>query len=316
MNSDMNLDNDDIPVGKILSRREMIRLLGASSLSSLIVACAPISPTDGTTSVTTTEPMPAPTEASVAADAAENLAPINCVAQPELTEGPYFVDVNMDRFDLRMTNDNVVKAGFPMLFTVQISDVTDGTCKPLPGAIFDLWNCDAIGEYSAVLDENGNFDTRDESWLRGTRVSDENGNLQMLTIIPSWYSTRAIHSHFKIRTQGTDGNAYEFTSQLFFKADQMEPILATQAYIPNGMPPTSNEIDDFYLSLPEPEQLTLDLAEMSGDELAQLKTLAVDTAFDQAVKATFSIGLDLSNVDVGASDAWDLRGGGDGRRRP
>jgi hypothetical protein len=34
------------------------------------------------------------------------------------------------------------------------------------------------------------------------------------TILPGWYPGRTIHIHIKIRTTGTDGNPYEFTSQL------------------------------------------------------------------------------------------------------
>ncbi|MEM7029754.1 MAG: hypothetical protein AAF629_09325 [Chloroflexota bacterium] len=306
----MHIDHNDLPVGKILSRRQAMRLLGASSMSTLIAACTPISPADSTSSGTDTELTPMMPDPATAADTAEHLAAIDCVAQPELTEGPYFVDVSLDRFDLRMTADNTVIAGYPMLLTVHLSDVTGGVCKPLPNATFDLWNCDTVGVYSGVLDGNGNFDTRGETWLRGSRVSDEDGSLQMLTIVPSWYTDRAIHAHFKIRTLGADGNAYEFTSQLFFKADQMEPILASEAYIPNGIPPTTNEIDMFYGILSDPDGLTLDLKEIDTDELVQLKTLAADPAFDQAMKASFSVGLDLSDADVGASDGFNPRGGG------
>ena len=37
-----------------------------------------------------------------------------------------------------------------------------------------------------------------------------------MTIYPGWYQGRAVHIHFKIRTDAAASSGLEFTSQLFF----------------------------------------------------------------------------------------------------
>ena len=291
------LDDDDMPVGRILNRREFLVMLGGT-----LTAAACMSGSEPAATV------PAPTESAASTIA----APLpTCVAQPEMTEGPYFVDEQLNRFDIRRTNENTLKAGLPMLLTFNISDVTGGNCTALADATVDLWQCDALGIYSDV--EDPSFNTIGQNWLRGSRSTNEDGIVQFLTIVPGWYTIRAVHQHIKIRTLETDGNTYEFTTQLFFKLDQLEPIYSTEHYVGNGMPNVLNENDMFYQSLAESDILTLDLQAMNSDELAQLETQwqqeyeaemgeTMRLAFDQAMKASFSIGLDLSDTAVGRSD--------------
>ena len=77
------------------------------------------------------------------------------------------------------------------------------------GAQVDIWHCDALGLYSGVSDPNA--DTREQDFLRGFQRTDANGAVQFQTIYPGWYSGRAVHIHFTIRTQGTDNGNYQFT---------------------------------------------------------------------------------------------------------
>jgi len=117
----------------------------------------------------------------------------------------------LNRMDIRIDpTDESIKEGLPLKLVYRVSDVTGGTCAPLAGAQVDVWHCDADGVYSGVQDRS--FDTTDQIWLRGYQITDEAGIATFLTIVPGWYSGRAVHIHFKIRTE--DG--YEFTSQFFF----------------------------------------------------------------------------------------------------
>jgi len=52
--------------------------------------------------------------------------------------------------------------------------------------------------YSGVNDPG--FDTSDELWLRGYQLTDAGEHAKFTTIYPGWYSGRAVHIHFKIRT--------------------------------------------------------------------------------------------------------------------
>ena len=53
-------------------------------------------------------------------------------------------------------------------------------------------------------------------FLRGYQVTDAYGRATFTTIYPGWYDGRAVHIHFKVRTDPDQSTGTEFTSQLFF----------------------------------------------------------------------------------------------------
>jgi protocatechuate 3,4-dioxygenase beta subunit len=239
--------------------------------------------------------------------------------RPEVTEGPYFVDEMLNRMDIRIDpSDGTVVDGLPLHLIFNVSDVTNGTCKPLQGAQVDIWHCNAIGQYSDVTDQG--FDTKGQKWLRGYQVTDENGIAEFLTIYPGWYSGRAVHIHFKIRTTGADGNAYEFTSQLFFPDDLSDQVFTQAPYTGHsGDRDTRNEADSIYNQAGS--QMILDLKEVSADVISAAAATAAAMATPEATsvavtgsgyEATFGLGLDLSDASVGASDSASGGGGGMG----
>ena len=70
---------------------------------------------------------------------------------------------------------------------------------PLPGAVVDVWHCDAQGVYSGVVDQAGGFTTEGMKFLAATRSQTRVGTPNFTTIYPGWYSGRAVHIHFKVR---------------------------------------------------------------------------------------------------------------------
>lgn len=133
-----------------------------------------------------------------------------CMATPTQTEGPYFVDARLNRQDIRTdAATGALSAGVPLALALRVVNAS-AACAPVAGAIVDLWQCDAAGVYSDAVDPG--FNSRGSSFLRGYRVSDADGTVRFLTIYPGWYSGRAVHLHFKVRTR----NGREFTSQLYF----------------------------------------------------------------------------------------------------
>ena len=273
----MEIHDDDKPVGRLLSRREMLALLGGGSAAFVAGLTLP-----GMASAQTPTPSPVPSATPLPA----------CVVVPELTEGPYFVGNDLDRSDIRVDpTDDTIKEGLPLYLVYRVTDVTDGNCVPLEGAQVDVWHCDAEGVYSGVNDPG--FDTTGALWLRGYQLTDEDGLAKFITIVPGWYSGRAVHIHFKIRTTGADGESYEFTSQLFFDPEQIETIYAEAPYEERGLPDVPNTRD--YIFRESDDLLTLDLAELDEDEL---ETLELEAGY----RAMFDVGLDLSDTRVGASD--------------
>ncbi len=290
----METENDDRLIGRILTRREVIALLGAAG-AVMLTGCLPgqsnsPAPTDTATLGATNAPTQAPTsavgaatgitpnaeaatasaatpvEASPTADVA---AAPDCVVRPEMTEGPYFVDEKLDRSDIRSDpSSGTTTEGEPLALAFVVSQVGTGSCTPLAGAQVDVWHCDALGVYSDV---SGNT----EKFLRGYQLTDANGKAKFTTIYPGWYRGRAVHIHFKIRTSGTSGASYEFTSQLFFDDTLTDQVYTQQPYSQHNGRDTRNSADNIYQS--GGSQTTLSPTK-SGDGYA----------------ATFSIGLDLS----------------------
>src|SRR5258705_591622 len=93
------LDSDDAQVGRILSRREVLAILGGSG-AALLAACAPGALTAASPTATAQPTGAAATTA--AATAASSVATVlpSCIVRPALTEGPYFVDEKLDRSDI------------------------------------------------------------------------------------------------------------------------------------------------------------------------------------------------------------------------
>lgn len=275
------MENDDEMVGRVLTRREAIQLLGAVGLATL-VGCGPeaevaetaVSPTTAAAStiIPPTTTMPDPTAALVDAATSANAVP-TCVVRPALTEGPYFVDERLNRSDIRAdpTTGTVVD-GAPLLLAFNVSQITAEGCTAFPGAIVDIWHCDARGIYSDASDRS--FNTVGQKFLRGYQETDANGRVQFLTIYPGWYNGRAVHIHFKIRSSLADAGV-EFTSQLFFDEAYTDQVYQQEPYASTGQRTILNSQDGIYQR--SGEQLTLTVAEGSDGYVA-----------------SFDIGLDMT----------------------
>src|SRR6266511_4169786 len=99
------MDNDDLPIGRVLSRREVLGLLGAAG-AMLLLGCS--SDSDATT--------PTSTDGT-------------CVVKPELTEGPYYVDEELNRSDIRLEpSDGSVRDGALLALTFNVSSLASSAC--------------------------------------------------------------------------------------------------------------------------------------------------------------------------------------------
>lgn len=177
------------------------------------------------------------------ASAATSIPP--CIVRPEQMEGPYFVDERLNRSDLRSDpSDGSVKQGVPLNVTLRVHQLRGRVCTPLPGAIVDLWHCDAQGVYSDVRDRA--FDTRGKKFLRGYQATDQTGAAAFITIYPGWYPGRAVHMHFKIRTHPDSPRGDEFTSQIYFDDALTDQIHAEAPYAGMGRRRVANRHDGIF----------------------------------------------------------------------
>jgi protocatechuate 3,4-dioxygenase beta subunit len=236
------LDDDDRPVGRILTRREVLALIGAGGTAAFLAACTPTgSASPGASGAASAG---ASASASAAATAVASAAIASalpaCVVAPELTEGPYYVDVDLERSDIRSdTGDGVAVDGAPLVLDWVVSQADGSACMPMEGVIVDVWHCDALGTYSGVQGNTANF-------LRGFQRTDSQGKASFTTIYPGWYQGRAVHIHFKIRTDPDAEAGFEFTSQLFFDDDVSRSVYTTGVYAQKGPQDQPNESDQIF----------------------------------------------------------------------
>jgi protocatechuate 3,4-dioxygenase beta subunit len=172
----------------------------------------------------------------------------SCVVRPQQTEGPYFVDEELNRFDIRSDpSDGSMKQGVPLHLVLRVYRIDDSSCTALPGAFVDIWQCDALGAYSDVQDRIGLFeDMRGKKFLRGYQVTDTSGKVEFMTIYPGWYPGRTVHIHFKIRTHSKTELGHEFTSQLYFDDSLTDQVQAQSPYAARGHRTTTNATDDIF----------------------------------------------------------------------
>lgn len=125
-----------------------------------------------------------------------------CAPTAENIEGPFFRRGAPSRADLRGP------ATPGMALAIQ-GRVLDTSCRPLAGAVIDVWHADARGEYD------------NEGWnLRGRITSDAHGNWRVDSIIPGRYLNgsryRPRHVHVKLAAKGHA----PLTTQLYFPGDE------------------------------------------------------------------------------------------------
>ncbi len=208
------VEKDDQQTGRILTRREVIAILGAAAAGTGIIG-------------------------SAGREASGGVSVPGCIGRPEQTEGPYYLDAKLNRSDIRSEpTDGSLSGGAPLFLEFKVLQVTPQGCVPLPGAIVDVWHCDAHGIYSGVLDPR--FDTRGKKFLRGYQGTDNAGIARFQTIYPGWYPGRTVHMHLKIRK----GARSEFTSQLYFDDSMTDLVYQQEPYAGRGRRAMRNG-DDF-----------------------------------------------------------------------
>jgi protocatechuate 3,4-dioxygenase beta subunit len=176
-----------------------------------------------------------------------------CVLSPAMTEGPFFVDEDLNRSDI-----TAGAAGVPLLLEVSVAGARRG-CAPLAGVRVDIWHANAHGEYSDV------GATRGQKFLRGYQVTDASGKVTFRTIYPGWYPGRAVHIHVKTPA---------FTSQLFFDEAATERVIAVPPYNTRGTRFTRNARDGIF-SVGRSGALLVDLSPREAGYLGRA-ALAID----------------------------------------
>lgn len=163
----------------------------------------------------------------------------SCTLYPQQTEGPFFLDLALTRSDIK---DG--KTGTPMTLIIEVWSAA--SCAPVPGALVDVWHCDADGVYSGFPNQLGDLDTTGEQFLRGAQITDAAGLASFESIYPGWYPGRTTHIHFKVRPTSST----EATSQLYFPEEVSALVYQSGAYAAHGPKDTTNAADSIGRNTP------------------------------------------------------------------
>jgi len=117
---------------------------------------------------------------------------------PQQTEGPFFTPSSPERSALREAG----MAGTPITLA---GIVLTRSCRPVAGALVDLWHADDAGEY-----DNQGYR------LRGHQFTDADGHYTFQTIVPGLYPGRTRHFHVKFQA----ANQPVLTTQLYFPGER------------------------------------------------------------------------------------------------
>ena len=140
-----------------------------------------------------------------------------CGLTPAQTEGPFYpiVDQADKDWDLTQVQGRSMSAKGEVVFVRGV--VQDENCKPIEGALVEIWQACHTGKYNHKEDPNtAKLDPNFGYW--GRSISDKNGNYLFKTIIPGAYQAtetwiRPPHLHYKVHLRGFE----ELTTQMYFK---------------------------------------------------------------------------------------------------
>ena len=170
-------------------------------------------------------------EAASSGPAAVASGLVTCVLTPEMTEGPYYLDGDKVRRDIREG-----RPGTRLDLATTVVDVS--TCKPINGALVDIWHCDAGGAYSGFAQEG----TDGKTFMRGIQRTNKSGVATFVTVYPGWYSGRTVHIHVQV---SLGGNVLH-TGQLFFPEALTDAVYKRAPYRSRPGRDTRNATDSIF----------------------------------------------------------------------
>ena len=138
-----------------------------------------------------------------------------CILTPEAVQGPFYFDPKLVRADI-----TEARPGAPLEVKLQIVEVEG--CAGLKEVRVDIWQCDGLGVYSGY-GRQATGSTEGETFLRGTQVTNAEGEVVFTSIYPGWYPGRTPHIHFKMLLD----EANLVTGQLYFPDPVTERVYAT-----------------------------------------------------------------------------------------
>ena len=265
-------------VQALLSRRSVLRGLGAGALGAGLAACARDSdPTTGSTAsgATTTSSGEIPDE----------------TAGPYPGDGSNGPDVleesGVVRSDIRSSfgDSSGTAEGVPMTLELAISDLANGG-SAFAGAAVYVWHCDREGRYSMYSEG-----VEDQNYLRGAQIADTDGIVRFTSIFPACYSGRWPHIHFEVYPDAdsiTDAGNTIATSQVALPKAVCDKVYAAPGY---------------EASVTNLDQLSLSSDNVFGDDGGASQLATVTGNVVSGYTATLAVRIDTNTAPSGGGVA-------------
>jgi len=147
-----------------------------------------------------------------------------CATSPRETRGPFPNKTPADYVRENITGD---RNGVALLLHLNIVN-KNANCKPLSGALVDIWHCDSEGNYSEYGGNGMNSSAvAKKHFLRGRQTSDDQGRVSFISIFPGHYQGRAPHIHIEVLN--SDSKSL-LATQIAFPTAICNLVYTTQGY--------------------------------------------------------------------------------------
>ncbi|KAL1718380.1 Intradiol ring-cleavage dioxygenase [Schizophyllum commune] len=230
-----------------------------------------------------------------------------CVTAPEVTEGPYYINDEYVRQDIRETQE-----GVNVLLDVGILDTE--TCEPVSNAFVEIWHANSTGVYGGYSGAENAINT--ETFLRGGYFTNDEGIVELTTLLPRshgahpYYASRffflifcrrIIPSRVHLDWSQTESGQLQSSSgsllhigQFYFDEDLNDAVFGIAPYTDNTNRRTLNENDGILQgAIRQGDDPYIDV-EYLGDDLSSgilgYITLGVDTSASYSIHNTNALG--------------------------
>ncbi|CAA7263030.1 unnamed protein product [Cyclocybe aegerita] len=174
-----------------------------------------------------------------------------CVTASEVTEGPYYINNEFIRTDLRET-----QTGVKLILDIGVIDTT--TCEPFADAFVELWHANSTGAYGGYVGAQGaatniNIDT----FLRGGYFTNSEGIVEITTLYPGYYTGRTAHIHTMVHKnieQNANGTVISKSGtlthigQFFFDETWNDEVFSQSPYTTTSQQRMTNDEDGILAS--------------------------------------------------------------------
>ena len=213
-------DDTDVRHATTLTRRDSLLGLGGIAAAAL-GAGGVLAALDGDDA-----------EAASSGPAAVASGLVTCVLTPEMTEGPYYLDGDKLRRDIREG-----RPGTRLDLATTVVDVS--TCKPIKGAAVDIWHCDAGRRRTPASRRRGPTATRSCVESSGRRRP---GSRRSSRSTRAGTPGRTVHIHVQV---ALGGNVLH-TGQLFFPEQLTDAVYRRAPYNRRPSRDTRNATDSIF----------------------------------------------------------------------